>query len=55
MEELLHLLTNIPHWGFELITDMVFGGMGYLWVRFYHDMRHHGKHQEATQSKNKME
>lgn len=39
-ETLWDLLVSVPHWGFEIITDALFAGLGVLWVRV-HDKRHH--------------
>lgn len=35
MSEFLHLLSDLPHWGFEIVTDLVIGGIGgaVIWPR----------------------
>ena len=40
MEEFTHLLFSWPHWMFEVISDVLFAGVGLLWVK-YHDRRNH--------------
>jgi hypothetical protein len=45
VNELLHLLGNPAHWGFEFITDLVFGGITFAWGRGWlrrHDRKVHG-------------
>lgn len=44
MDELGHLLTDWPHWAFEGVTDLVYTGIGALFMRGWlrrHDRRHH--------------
>lgn len=33
MSEFLELLQNPAHWGFEVITDLVFGAATFAWGR----------------------
>lgn len=40
MTEFLELLSNPAHWGFEVVTDLLFAGLGALWVKA-HDRKHH--------------
>ena len=42
MHEFLEILSSPGHWAFEALTDLLFAGVGALWVRA-HDRRHHGK------------
>lgn len=50
MDEFLHLLTDLPHWGFEVVTDAVLGGLvyGLIWPRVrqhvHRDVVHGEKH-----------
>lgn len=46
MTEFLHLLTDPAHWAFEAATDLVFGGVGVFFGRFWvraHDRKHHSR------------
>lgn len=45
MDEFLHLLANPAHWGFEAVTDAVFGFVGYLAARpvFQRWLKRHDK------------
>ncbi len=48
INELLHLLTDPAHLAFEVVTDLLFGGLGVLWHAAWqrrHDAQHHEGHQ----------
>ncbi len=46
MSEFLHMLGDPAHWGFELVTDLVWTGVGACFMRVWvrsHDRKHHGR------------